>query len=177
MPSPAGPSRRGRAAAPRLVTMRIVIQRVTRGRVDVVDEQGQPDTGFAPQQINEGLLLLVAVSDQDGPDQVAYAARKIVNMRIFEDEQGKMNRSVLDCRGQILSVSQFTLYGDIRRGNRPSFIAAGKPDHAKAVWEDFNQALSSYDIKVSTGSFGTHMRLDFINDGPVTILLDTDELM
>lgn len=177
MPSPAGPSQRGRAAAHRLVTMRIVIQRVTRGRVDVVDEQGRPDTGFAPQQINQGLLLLVAVSDQDGPDQVAYAARKIVNMRIFEDEQGKMNRSVLDCRGQILSVSQFTLYGDIRRGNRPSFIAAGKPDHAKAVCKDFNQALSSYGIKVSTGSFGTHMRLDFINDGPVTILLDTDELM
>lgn len=157
--------------------MRIVIQRVSRAHVDVVDDQGRPDAGFEPQQIRQGLLLLVAVSDQDGPEQVAYAARKIAKMRIFEDDRGKMNRSVVDCQGRIMSVSQFTLYADIRHGNRPSFIGAGRADHAEAVWKDLNQALSEYGIEVVTGSFGAHMRLDFVNDGPVTILLDTDELM
>ena len=157
--------------------MRIVIQRVSRARVDVVDEQGQPDPDFKPQSIGKGLLLLVAVQDGDGADQVDYAVRKLTRMRIFADKEGRMNRSVLDCGGSILSISQFTLYADLRRGNRPSFIAAGEPEHAQSVWQDLNRALAATGVPVTVGQFGAHMRVDFINDGPVTILLDTDRLM
>ncbi|PXY82609.1 D-aminoacyl-tRNA deacylase [Bifidobacterium asteroides] len=157
--------------------MRIVIQRVSRARVDVVDEQGQPDPDFKPQSIGTGLLLLVAVQDSDSDTQVDYAVRKLTRMRIFADEEGRMNRSVLDCGGSILSISQFTLYADLRHGNRPSFIAAGEPEHAQSVWQDLNRALAATGVPVAVGQFGAHMRVDFINDGPVTILLDTDRLM
>ena len=157
--------------------MRIVIQRVSHARVDVVDEQGQPDPDFKPQSIGKGLLLLVAVQDGDGADQVNYAVRKLTRMRIFADEEGRMNRSVLDCGGSILSISQFTLYADLRRGNRPSFMAAGEPRHAQSVWQDLNRALAATGVPVAAGQFGAHMRLDLVNDGPVTILLDTDRLM
>ena len=157
--------------------MRIVIQRVSRARVDVVDEQGQPDTDFKPQSIGTGLLLLVAVQDGDGADQVNYAVRKLTRMRIFADEDGRMNRSVLDCSGSILSISQFTLYADLHRGNRPSFMAAGEPQHAQNVWQDLNRALAATGVPVAVGQFGAHMRVDLVNDGPVTILLDTDRLM
>ena len=157
--------------------MRIVIQRVSRARVDVVDEQGQPDPDFKPQSIGTGLLLLVAVQDSDGDAQVDYAVRKLTRMRIFADEEGRMNRSVLDCGGAILSISQFTLYADLRRGNRPSFMAAGEPQHAQNVWQDLNRALAATGVPVAVGQFGAHMRVDLVNDGPVTILLDTDKLM
>ncbi|WP_445342981.1 D-aminoacyl-tRNA deacylase [Bifidobacterium sp. ESL0819] len=157
--------------------MRIVIQRVSHARVDVVDEQGQPDPDFKPQSIGTGLLLLVAVQDSDSDTQVDYAVRKLTRMRIFADEAGRMNRSVLDCGGSILSISQFTLYADLRHGNRPSFIAAGEPEHAQSVWQDLNRALAATGVPVTVGQFGAHMRVDFINDGPVTILLDTDRLM
>ncbi|MCX8644589.1 D-tyrosyl-tRNA(Tyr) deacylase [Bifidobacterium sp. B4081] len=157
--------------------MRIVIQRVSRARVDVVDEQGQPDPDFKPQSIGTGLLLLVAIQDDDGIDQVDYAVRKLTRMRIFSDEEGRMNRSVLDCGGSILSISQFTLYADLRRGNRPSFMAAGEPRHAQSVWQDLNRALAATGVPVVVGRFGAHMRVDSVNDGPVTILLDTDKLM
>ena len=157
--------------------MRIVIQRVSRARVDVVDEQGQPDPDFKPQSIGTGLLLLVAVQDGDGDAQVEYAVRKLTRMRIFADEEGRMNRSVLDCSGSILSISQFTLYADLRRGNRPSFMAAGEPQHAQNVWQDLNRALAATGVPVAVGQFGAHMRVDLVNDGPVTILLDTDRLM
>ena len=157
--------------------MRIVIQRVSHARVDVVDEQGQPDTDFQPQSIGTGLLLLVAVQDGDGDAQVEYAVRKLTRMRIFADEDGRMNRSVLDCGGAILSISQFTLYADLRRGNRPSFMAAGEPQHAQNVWQDLNRALAATGVPVAVGQFGAHMRVDLVNDGPVTILLDTDRLM
>ena len=157
--------------------MRIVIQRVSRARVDVVNEQGQPDPDFQPQSISKGLLLLVAVQDGDGADQVNYAVRKLTRMRIFADEEGRMNRSVLDCGGSILSISQFTLYADLRRGNRPSFMAAGEPRHAQKVWQDLNRALAATGVPVAVGQFGAHMRVDLVNDGPVTILLDTDRLM
>ncbi|WP_390133263.1 D-aminoacyl-tRNA deacylase [Bifidobacterium apicola] len=157
--------------------MRIVIQRVSRARVDVVDEQGQPDPDFKPQSISTGLLLLVAVQDSDGDAQVDYAVRKLTRMRIFADEDGRMNRSVLDCGGSILSISQFTLYADLHRGNRPSFMAAGEPRHAQKVWQDLNRALAAAGVSVAVGQFGTHMRVDLVNDGPVTILLDTDKLM
>ena len=157
--------------------MRIVIQRVSRARVDVVDEQGQPDLDFKAQSIGTGLLLLVAVQDGDGVEQVDYAVRKLTRMRIFPDEKGRMNRSVLDCGGSILSISQFTLYADLRRGNRPSFMAAGEPQHAQSVWQDLNRALAATGVPVAVGRFGAHMRVDLVNDGPVTILLDTDRLM
>ena len=157
--------------------MRIVIQRVSRARVDVVNEQGQPDPDFQPQSIGKGLLLLVAVQDGDGADQVNYAVRKLTRMRIFADEDGRMNRSVLDCGGSILSISQFTLYADLHRGNRPSFMAAGEPRHAQKVWQDLNRALAATGVPVAAGQFGAHMRVDLVNDGPVTILLDTDRLM
>ena len=157
--------------------MRIVIQRVSRARVDVVNEQGQPDPDFQPQSIGKGLLLLVAVQDGDGADQVNYAVRKLTRMRIFADEDGRMNRSVLDCGGSILSISQFTLYADLHRGNRPSFMAAGEPRHAQKVWQDLNRALAATGVPVAAGQFGAHMRVDLVNDGPVTILLDTDKLM
>ncbi|PKV09927.1 D-aminoacyl-tRNA deacylase [Bifidobacterium asteroides] len=157
--------------------MRIVIQRVSHARVDVVDEQGQPDPDFKPHSIGKGLLLLVAVQDGDGADQVNYAVRKLTRMRIFADEEGRMNRSVLDCGGSILSISQFTLYADLRRGNRPSFMAAGEPQHAQSVWQNLNQALAATGVPVAVGQFGAHMRVDMVNDGPVTILLDTDMLM
>ena len=157
--------------------MRIVIQRVSRARVDVVDEQGQPDPDFKPQSIGTGLLLLVAVQDGDGDAQVEYAVRKLTRMRIFADEDGRMNRSVLDCGGSILSISQFTLYADLRHGNRPSFMAAGEPQHAQKVWQDLNRALAATGVPVAAGQFGAHMRVDLVNDGPVTILLDTDKLM
>ncbi|MBI0105101.1 D-aminoacyl-tRNA deacylase [Bifidobacterium polysaccharolyticum] len=157
--------------------MRIVIQRVSRARVDVVDEQGRPDPDFKPQSIGMGLLLLVAVQDGDGVEQVNYAVRKLTQMRIFPDEKGRMNRSILDCGGSILSISQFTLYADLRRGNRPSFMAAGEPQHAQSVWQDLNRALAVTGVPVAVGRFGAHMRVDLVNDGPVTILLDTDRLM
>lgn len=157
--------------------MKIVIQRVSKASVDVLDSQGQPDGNFQPRRIGQGLLLLVGISDQDGPDQVNYASRKIANMRLFEDSQGRMNLSLLDIQGQIMSIPQFTLLADIRHGNRPSFMAAGKPLHASQVWKDLNRALCKYGVEVSEGMFGAHMRLDFINDGPVTILLDTDKVM
>ena len=157
--------------------MRIVIQRVSRARVDVVDKQGQPDPDFKPQSIGKGLLLLVAVQDSDGDAQVDYAVRKLTRMRIFTDEEGRMNRSVLDCGGSILSISQFTLYADLRRGNRPSFMAAGEPQHAQSVWQNLNRALAATGAPVAVGQFGAHMRVDLVNDGPVTILLDTDRLM
>ena len=157
--------------------MRIVIQRVSRARVDVVDEQGRPDPDFKPQSIGTGLLLLVAVQDGDGDSQVEYVVRKLTRMRIFADEEGRMNRSVLDCGGSILSISQFTLYADLRRGNRPSFMAAGEPRHAQKVWQDLNRALAATGVPVAVGQFGAHMRVDLVNDGPVTILLDTDRLM
>ena len=157
--------------------MRIVIQWVSRARVDVVDEQGQLDPDFKPQSIGTGLLLLVAVQDSDGDAQVDYAVRKLTRMRVFADEEGRMNRSVLDCGGSILSISQFTLYADLRRGNRPSFMAAGEPQHAQSVWQDLNRALAATGVPVAVGQFGAHMRVDLVNDGPVTILLDTDRLM
>ena len=157
--------------------MRIVIQRVSRARVDVVDEQGRPDPDFKPQSIGMGLMLLVAVQDGDGEDQVDYAVRKLTRMRIFPDEKGRMNRSILDCGGSILSISQFTLYADLGRGNRPNFMAAGEPHHAQSVWQDLNRALAATGVPVAAGRFGAHMRVNLVNDGPVTILLDTDRLM
>ncbi|MBT1179497.1 D-aminoacyl-tRNA deacylase [Bifidobacterium vespertilionis] len=158
--------------------MRIVLQRVSQASVDVVDEaSGEIDPTFEPQQIGLGYVLLVGVQDSDGDDEIAWLAHKILNLRVFEDAQGKMNQSIQDVDGEILSISQFTLFADVRKGNRPSFVKAGKPDHADIVWIKFNEALRSGGIPVREGRFGAHMRVGLVNDGPVTIVMDTDELM
>lgn len=157
--------------------MRIVLQKVSEGLVDVVDEvSGEVDATFEPQRIGVGYVLLVGVEDEDGTKQVDWLARKIANLRVFEDENGKMNRSIHDVDGSVLSISQFTLYADVRKGNRPSFVKAGTPDHAEQVWHAFNDALRAQGLDVKEGRFGAHMRVSLTNDGPVTIIFDTDEL-
>lgn len=121
--------------------MRIVLQKVSEGSVDVVDEtSGEVDTTFEPQHIGIGYVLLVGVEDTDGAEQIDWLARKIANLRVFEDENGKMNRSIHDVNGSVLSISQFTLYADVRKGNRPSFVKAGAPAHAEQTWHGFNDA-------------------------------------
>ena len=158
--------------------MRIVLQRVSHGLVDVLDEEtGKRDLTFEPQTIGQGYVLLVGVSDTDGDEQIAWLVHKIANLRVFEDENGKMNLSIGSVGGSILSISQFTLFADVRKGNRPSFVKAGAPDHAKQVWLRFNDALRAEGLDVKEGRFGAHMRVDIANDGPVTIVMDTDELM
>ena len=146
--------------------MRIVLQKVSEGLVDVVDEvSGEVDATFEPQRIGVGYVLLVGVEDEDGTKQVDWLAHKIANLRVFEDENGS-----------VLSISQFTLYADVRKGNRPSFVKAGAPDHAEQVWHAFNDALRAQGLDVKEGRFGAHMRVSLTNDGPVTIIFDTDEL-
>ena len=158
--------------------MRIVLQRVSHGSVDVLDEEtGKRDLTFEPQTIGQGYVLLVGVSDTDGDEQIAWLVHKIANLSVFEDENGKMNLSIGSVGGSILSISQFTLFADVRKGNRPSFVKAGAPDHAKQVWLRFNDALRAEGLDVKEGRFGAHMRVDIANDGPVTIVMDTDELM
>lgn len=154
--------------------MRIVLQRVASAGVDVVDERtGEPDPSFDPQSIGPGYVLLVGVGDDDGDAQVAWLAHRIANLRVFEDGDGRMNRSILEVGGEVLSISQFTLFGDVRKGNRPNFVAAGRPEHARRVWLAFNEALRARGLTVREGRFGAHMRVSLTNDGPVTITIDT----
>lgn len=147
--------------------MRVVLQRVTRARV-VVDRRV---TG----EIDSGLVALVAVGREDSPATAVAMAEKILRLRIFNDEQEKMNRSLLDTGGSVLAVSQFTLYGDARGQRRPSFIHAAPPEQGKALYEEFVQALEALGVRVATGVFQAHMSLELVNDGPVTILLDSDK--
>lgn len=143
--------------------MKVVVQRVSQASVDVVNELGTIDPTFEPQQIGSGFMLLVGVTDEDGEEQLSWLAHKILNLRVFEDEQGKMNRSIKDIGGEILSISQFTLFADVRKGNRPSFVKAGKPEHANITWIKFNEALRSGGVPVREGRFGTHMRVGLID--------------
>ena len=157
--------------------MRIVLQKVSEGSVDVVDEtSGEVDTTFEPQHIGIGYVLLAGVEDTDGAKQIDWLARKIANLRVFEDENGKMNRSIHDVNGSVLSISQFTLYANVRKGNCPSFVKAGAPAHAEQTWHGFNDALRAQGLEVKEGRFGSHMRVRLANDGPVTIIFDTDAL-
>ncbi|MGL4460792.1 MAG: D-aminoacyl-tRNA deacylase, partial [Planctomycetia bacterium] len=140
--------------------MRVVVQRVKWGRVLVADA--------VVGEIGAGLLLLVGVAPTDGPVAVEYLADKILNLRIFADDAGKMNRSVTDVGGGLLVVSQFTLYGDCRKGRRPSFIEAAHPDHAKPLYETLLKRLAAGGLKVQAGIFGADMLVESANDGPVT---------
>jgi D-tyrosyl-tRNA(Tyr) deacylase len=148
--------------------MRAVIQRVTRARVVV--------EGRVTGEIGAGLVALVAVGRDDLPEMASSMAEKIVNLRIFNDDQGKMNRSLLDTGGAVLAVSQFTLYGDARSQRRPSFIQAAPLDKGKVGYEEFVRALQALNVRVETGVFQAHMSVELVNDGPVTILLDSDKL-
>ncbi|HVB59305.1 MAG TPA: D-aminoacyl-tRNA deacylase [Candidatus Acidoferrales bacterium] len=148
--------------------MRAVLQRVSRARVLV----GNSVAG----EIEAGLLVLVGIGREDVPATAASLADKIVKLRIFNDEQGKMNRSLLDTGGALLAVSQFTLYGDARGQRRPSFIHAAPPELGKAIYEEFVRAVQALGVTVATGVFQTHMSVELVNDGPTTILLDSDKL-
>lgn len=126
-------------------------------------------------EIGTGLVALVAVGKNDDATTASGMAAKIVNLRIFGDEQGKMNRSLLDTGGAVLAISQFTLYGDARGQRRPSFIDAASPERGKELYEEFVQALRGLGVRVETGVFQTHMQVELTNDGPVTILLDSEK--
>lgn len=127
--------------------------------------------GKLVSQIGPGLMLLVGFTDTDTLDTIDWMVKKVLNLRIFEDSNGVMNESVLDVRGEVLSISQFTLYGDCKKGNRPSYMRALGGDEASKLYDLWNQKLSEY-IKVSTGQFGCDMKIGLINDGPTTILLE-----
>jgi D-tyrosyl-tRNA(Tyr) deacylase len=145
--------------------MRVVVQRSKKASVEVA--------GKTVGKIDHGLVLLVGIKHDDTLEDVQYVANKIVNLRIFEDEQEKMNRSLLDVDGAILSVSQFTLYGDTRKGRRPSFIDAAKPGKANELYEAFNNILREKGIIVETGTFGAMMDVHLTNDGPVTLIVES----
>ena len=145
--------------------MRIVVQRVKKASVAVDDA--------VKASIENGLLLLVGVDNQDTPETVEYMAGKICKLRIFEDDQGKMNLDVSQAGGQVLSVSQFTLFGNTSKGNRPGFEDAAQPDKAQKLWERFNEHVSGYGITLEKGEFGAHMEVSLVNDGPVTFVIDS----
>jgi len=147
--------------------MRAVVQRVSRAKVTV--------EGRITGEIGAGLMVLLGVGREDSPAVAASLAEKVANLRIFEDEQGKMNRSLLDVKGAALVVSQFTLYGDARGQRRPSFISAAPPEQAAALYEEFNKALRALGVTVATGIFQAMMSVELVNEGPVTILLDSDK--
>jgi D-aminoacyl-tRNA deacylase len=147
--------------------MRAVVQRVSRARVTV--------NGDITGEIEDGLMILVGVGRDDTSGVAAAMAAKIANLRIFEDDQTKMNRSLLDVRGSALVVSQFTLYGDARGQRRPSFIAAAPPEQAKKLYEEVCTALRELGVTVATGVFGAMMSVELVNEGPVTVLLDSDK--
>jgi D-aminoacyl-tRNA deacylase len=145
--------------------MRVVVQRSKEANVTVEGEI----TG----QITKGLVLLVGVTHDDTNEDAEFVAEKVVNLRIFEDENEKMNLSLVDVGGEILSVSQFTLYGDCRKGRRPNFMDAARPEHAVDIYEKFNSVLREKGIKVETGVFGAMMDVSLINDGPVTLIIES----
>ncbi|OIJ16595.1 D-tyrosyl-tRNA(Tyr) deacylase [Anaerobacillus alkalilacustris] len=145
--------------------MRVVVQRTKEASVTVNEEVvGKIDYGF---------MLLVGITHEDTEDDVAFLADKIVHLRVFEDKDEKMNLSILDVKGQILSVSQFTLYGDCRKGRRPNFMSAAKPDYAKHLYDLFNEKLREKGVTVETGIFGEMMDVQLLNHGPVTLIVES----
>lgn len=148
--------------------MRAVVQRVSHASVTV--------EGRVVGEIGPGLLVLLGVSIRDAEADAGYLADKVAGLRIFEDADGKMNRSVLDVGGAVLVVSQFTLFGDVRRGKRPSFDEAARPEHARELWEFFVAQIRQRGLCCETGQFQAKMSVSLVNDGPVTILLDSSKL-
>ena len=154
--------------------MRAVVQRVTEARVRVDAAATTLRAGRVVGEIGPGLVVLLGVGRDDGPDDVNYVAAKIREIRIFEGEAGRhMDRSVVDVGGSVLVVSQFTLYGDIRKGRRPAFDAAAPPDVARALYESVVRELRTAQLSVATGEFQAMMRVELVNDGPVTVLIDS----
>lgn len=145
--------------------MKIVLQRVKQADVKVDSK--------TCGEISEGLLLLVGIDEEDENQDADWLANKILNLRIFSDEEGKMNRSILDIYGEILCISQFTLIADYKKGNRPSFIKAAKPEKAIPMLDYFISILKKSNLKIETGVFGADMKVSLLNDGPVTIVLDS----
>lgn len=145
--------------------MKVVLQRAKRASVSVEGEV----TG----KIERGYVLLVGITHSDQEKDLDYVANKIANLRLWEDEQGKMNHSILEAGGDILSVSQFTLYGDTKNGRRPSFIEAARPEQAEPLWHQFNDKLKAQGLNVETGRFGAMMDVELVNDGPVTIIIES----
>ncbi|MGE7673918.1 D-aminoacyl-tRNA deacylase [Lysinibacillus sp. NPDC094403] len=145
--------------------MKVVLQRSKAASVTV--------DGKVTGAIDSGYVLLVGITHEDTQEDVEYLAKKVANLRLWEDADGKMNHSILEHGGAILSVSQFTLYGDAKKGNRPSFTSAARPEVAEPLWEAFNNALRAHGLHVETGIFGAMMDVALINDGPITILLES----
>lgn len=145
--------------------MRVVVQRSKHASVTV--------DGKTIGEITKGFVLLVGITHGDTMEDAKYVADKIVNLRVFEDHEGKMNLSLLQVEGEILSISQFTLYGDCRKGRRPNFMEAAHPDHARVIYNEFNQLLRNQGVKVETGQFGAMMDVELINDGPVTLIIES----
>ena len=145
--------------------MRVVIQRSKEAEVAVEEK--------IVGKISHGFVLLVGIEDEDTQEDIDYLVRKISKMRIFEDDEGKMNLSLKEVEGEILSISQFTLFADTKKGNRPSFIQAAKPDKSITLYNAFNEGLRQEGLKVEKGIFGADMKVSLINDGPVTILIDS----
>jgi len=149
--------------------MRAVVQRVSRAKVTV--------NGELTGEIGLGLLVLLGVGQDDTEADAIYLAEKIAGLRVFEDDQGKMNRSVQDAGGSVLAVSQFTLYGDVRRGKRPSFDAAAPPEKARQLYESFVEQIRARGLRCETGRFQAMMQVELVNEGPVTILLDSYKVL
>lgn len=145
--------------------MRVIVQRARSASVTVDNE--------VVGEISKGLMLLVGLTHTDTQADTSYVAEKVANLRIFEDDDGKMNHSILDIKGEILSVSQFTLYGDCRKGRRPNFMDAAKPEQANELYMAFNENLRQIGINVETGLFGEMMDVQIVNEGPVTIIIDS----
>lgn len=147
--------------------MRAVIQRVKEASVAIDNE--------IVGAIQQGFMVLLGIHEDDTLEDVAYLTRKIEKLRVFEDTEGKMNLDIVAVNGQILSISQFTLYADTKKGNRPSFVKAARPEVAIPLYEAFNQSLEMQGLGVATGQFGANMQIALINDGPVTIIIDSKE--
>ncbi|MFC4709243.1 D-aminoacyl-tRNA deacylase [Enterococcus eurekensis] len=147
--------------------MRAVIQRVKEASVAIDNE--------IVGAIQQGFMVLLGIHEDDTLEDVAYLTRKIEKLRVFEDTEGKMNLDIAAVNGQILSISQFTLYADTKKGNRPSFVKAARPEVAIPLYEAFNQSLEMQGLGVATGQFGANMQISLINDGPVTIIIDSPE--
>lgn len=147
--------------------MRAVIQRVKEASVAIDNE--------IVGAIQQGFMVLLGIHEDDTLEDVAYLTRKIAKLRVFEDTEGKMNLDITAVNGQVLSISQFTLYADTKKGNRPSFVKAARPEVAIPLYDAFNQSLQKEGIGVATGQFGANMQISLINDGPVTIMIDSKE--